>query len=83
MVANEAPVTQTELNRSFDVLAFGAHPDDLEVVIGGTIVKLVRKGLSVLFVDLCEESPHDMLRGESAMLKHRKQRRFLESNALH
>ena len=57
MAANEAPVTQTELNRSFDVLAFGAHPDDLEVVIGGTIVKLVRKGLSVLFVDLCEGEP--------------------------
>ncbi len=57
MAANEAQVTETELNRSFDVLAFGAHPDDLEVVIGGTIVKLVRKGLSVLFVDLCEGEP--------------------------
>ena len=57
MAANEAQVTETELNRSFDVLAFGAHPDDLEVVMGGTIVKLVRKGLSVLFVDLCEGEP--------------------------
>ena len=45
------------LNQQFDVLAFGAHPDDLEVVMGGTVVKLVRKGFSVLFVDLCEGEP--------------------------
>ncbi len=41
----------------FDVIAFGAHPDDLEVVMGGTAVKMARKGLSVLFVDLCEGEP--------------------------
>lgn len=41
----------------FDVVAFAAHPDDLEVVMGGTAVKLVRKGLSVLFVDLCDGEP--------------------------
>lgn len=41
----------------FDVIAFGAHPDDLEAVMGGTAVKLVRNGLSVLFVDLCEGEP--------------------------
>lgn len=43
--------------RRYEVIAFGAHPDDLEVVMGGTAVKLVRKGLSVLFVDLCEGEP--------------------------
>lgn len=41
----------------YDVVAFGAHPDDLEVAIGGTVVKLVRKGLSVLFVDLSQGEP--------------------------
>jgi len=45
------------LKRTHDVVAFGAHPDDLEAVLGGTAVKLVRKGLSVLFVDLCEGEP--------------------------
>jgi len=45
------------LNRRFDVLAFGAHPDDLEVVMGGTIIKVANQGLSVLFVDLCEGEP--------------------------
>jgi LmbE family N-acetylglucosaminyl deacetylase len=44
-------------SRIYDVIAFGAHPDDLEVAIGGTIVKLVRKGLSVLFVDLSDGEP--------------------------
>lgn len=41
----------------YDVLAFGAHPDDLEAVMGGTTVKLVRQGLSVLYVDLCDGEP--------------------------
>jgi N-acetylglucosamine malate deacetylase 1 len=44
-------------DKTYDVLAFGAHPDDLEVVMGGTIVKLVKKGRSVLLVDLCAGEP--------------------------
>ncbi|HEV2176948.1 MAG TPA: PIG-L family deacetylase [Terriglobia bacterium] len=48
---------QTASDRKYDVLAFGAHPDDLEAVMGGTAVKLVRKGLAVLFVDLCDGEP--------------------------
>lgn len=41
----------------FDVLAFAAHPDDLEAVLGGTAAKLAAKGRSVLFVDLCDGEP--------------------------
>ena len=48
---------ETPLKSTFDVIAFGAHPDDLEAVIGGTTVKLVRNGFSVLFVDLCDGEP--------------------------
>lgn len=48
---------RTTLKATYDVIAFGAHPDDLEVVMGGTTVKLARNGLSVLFVDLCEGEP--------------------------
>jgi LmbE family N-acetylglucosaminyl deacetylase len=40
-----------------DVLAFGAHPDDLEAVMGGTAAKLAAKGRSILFVDLCDGEP--------------------------
>lgn len=43
--------------RQYDVIAFGAHPDDMEAVLGGTAVQLVRRGLSVLFVDLCDGEP--------------------------
>lgn len=49
--------TMSPDNQRYDVVAFGAHPDDLEAVMGGTAVKLARKGLSVLFVDLCEGEP--------------------------
>jgi bacillithiol biosynthesis deacetylase BshB1 len=45
------------MSRRYDVLAFGAHPDDLEAVLGGTAAKLVDKGRSVLFVDLCDGEP--------------------------
>ncbi len=37
-----------------DVLAIGAHPDDIDLSCGGTIIKLVRQGHSVGMVDLTE-----------------------------
>jgi len=41
----------------YDVIAIGAHPDDVEAIMGGTVAKLVRGGLSVLLVDLCPGEP--------------------------
>ncbi len=41
----------------YDVLAIGAHPDDVEVFMGGTVAKLVDRGHSVLLVDLCDGEP--------------------------
>ncbi len=35
-----------------DVLAFGAHPDDIELGCGGTLAKLADAGRAVVFVDL-------------------------------
>ena len=37
---------------SVDVLAFGAHPDDVEMTVGGTLAKLIDRGRSVAIVDL-------------------------------
>lgn len=37
-----------------DVLAFGAHPDDVELGCGGTIAKLVSEGKTVAIVDLTQ-----------------------------
>jgi LmbE family N-acetylglucosaminyl deacetylase len=57
--------------RPYDVVAFGAHPDDLEVVMGGTAALLARQGLGILFVDLCDGEParHAVngIRGEQAL----------------
>jgi LmbE family N-acetylglucosaminyl deacetylase len=39
------------------VVGFGAHPDDLEVVMGGTAAILAGRGLKVLFIDLTEGEP--------------------------
>jgi bacillithiol biosynthesis deacetylase BshB1 len=37
-----------------DVLAIGAHPDDVELTCGGTVIKLVKQGRSVGILDLTE-----------------------------
>jgi bacillithiol biosynthesis deacetylase BshB1 len=37
---------------SVDVLAIGAHPDDIELSCGGTIAKLVRQGYKVALADM-------------------------------
>jgi bacillithiol biosynthesis deacetylase BshB1 len=36
---------------SIDLLALGPHPDDVEIACAGTILKVVRQGLSVAVVD--------------------------------
>jgi len=37
---------------ALDVLAFGTHPDDLEISCGGTLIRLARKGYRVGAADL-------------------------------
>ena len=39
---------------NLDILAFGAHPDDIELACSGTILKLIADGNSVGVVDLTE-----------------------------
>ncbi len=40
-----------------DVLAVGAHPDDVEIACGGTLAQLVRQGYRVGIVDLTDGEP--------------------------
>jgi bacillithiol biosynthesis deacetylase BshB1 len=40
------------MQSSLDVLAFGAHPDDVELMAGGTIIKLVKSGYRVGMISL-------------------------------
>jgi N-acetylglucosamine malate deacetylase 1 len=49
--------TRIDPHESFDALAVGAHPDDIEIGMGGTIARLTARGLRVLIVDLCAGEP--------------------------
>ena len=44
-------------DRPMDVVAVGAHPDDIEVACGGTLARLVRQGYRVGIVDLTDGEP--------------------------
>ena len=42
---------------ALDVLAVGAHPDDVEIGIGGTLARLVKQGHRVGICDLTNGEP--------------------------
>lgn len=42
---------------SLDVIAVGAHPDDVEIACGGTLALLCRQGYRVGIVDLTDGEP--------------------------
>lgn len=41
-----------EMKHNIDILAIGAHPDDVELGCGGTIAKHISQGQSVAIIDL-------------------------------
>ena len=43
--------------RPFDVVAVGAHPDDVEIACGGTLARLAKSGYRVGIVDLTDGEP--------------------------
>lgn len=49
-------MTSTDSER-LDVIAVGAHPDDVEIACGGTLAKLVRQGYRVGIIDLTDGEP--------------------------
>jgi bacillithiol biosynthesis deacetylase BshB1 len=46
-----------DLPEPLDVIAVGAHPDDVEIACGGTLAKLVKQGYRVGIVDLTDGEP--------------------------
>ena len=48
---------QNDENGSLDVIAVGAHPDDVEIACGATLAKLARKGYRVGIIDLTDGEP--------------------------
>ena len=45
------------MNPPYDVVAVAPHPDDLEILCGGTLAKLVRQGHKVAMIDLTSGEP--------------------------
>lgn len=50
-------MNETNLPEPLDVIAVGAHPDDVEIAIGGTLAKLVSQGYRVGIIDLTDGEP--------------------------
>lgn len=44
-------------SETLDVIAVGAHPDDVEIAVGGTLATLVQQGYRVGIVDLTDGEP--------------------------
>jgi bacillithiol biosynthesis deacetylase BshB1 len=51
-----------------DVVAVGAHPDDVEIACGGTLARLVRQGYRVGIVDLTDGEPTPLSAGPEVRL---------------
>jgi LmbE family N-acetylglucosaminyl deacetylase len=49
--------TAEEETGQLDVIAVGAHPDDVEIACGGTLAKLARQGYRVGIIDLTNGEP--------------------------
>ncbi|HEX6962913.1 MAG TPA: PIG-L family deacetylase [Lacipirellula sp.] len=47
----------TALPEPLDVIAVGAHPDDVEIACGGTLARLVEQGYRVGIIDLTDGEP--------------------------
>jgi bacillithiol biosynthesis deacetylase BshB1 len=50
-------LTKHDLPPALDVIAVGAHPDDVEIACGGTLAKLVAQGYRVGIIDLTDGEP--------------------------
>jgi len=51
-----------------DVIAVGAHPDDVEIACGGTLAKLTKQGYRVGIVDLTDGEPTPLSPGPEVRL---------------
>ena len=52
-----------------DVIAVGAHPDDVEIACGGTLAKLVKQGYQVGIIDLTDGEPTPLSPGPEVRLE--------------
>src|SRR5436305_2083708 len=69
------------LPEKLDVVAVGAHPDDVEIACGGTLARLVRQGYKVGIVDLTDGEPTPLSPGPDVRLE--EARRAAEALGVH
>jgi len=58
-----------ELPEQLDVIAVGAHPDDVEIACGGTLARLAEQGHRVGIIDLTDGEPTPNSPGPEARLE--------------
>ena len=61
--------TSSSLPTPLDVIAVGAHPDDVEIACGGTLARMVQQGLRVGIVDLTDGEPTPLSPGPGVRLE--------------
>ena len=59
-----------------DILAIGAHPDDVELGCGGTVAKLISEGKTVAIVDLTHANSEHVERISQEQKKQQTQPKF-------
>ena len=57
------------LPETLDVIAVGAHPDDVEIGCGGTLARMVQQGYRVGIIDLTDGEPTPLSPGPEVRLK--------------
>ena len=57
-----------QLPERLDVIAVGAHPDDVEIGCGGTLAKLVDQGYRVGIIDITDGEPTPLSSGPQERL---------------
>lgn len=62
-----------ELPEPLDVIVVGAHPDDVEIAVGGTLAQMVRQGVRVGIVDLTDGEPTPLSPGPEVRLEEARQ----------
>ena len=60
-----------------DILAFGAHPDDIELGCGGTLLKHIAQGKSVGLVDMTQGELGTRGTAETRMVEAEEARRIM------
>lgn len=56
------------MSDALDVVAVGAHPDDVEIGCGGTLARMVQQGYRVGIVDLTDGEPTPLSPGPEVRL---------------